>query len=345
MEQIEEAGVHSGDSACVLPPVSLWDDMIDRIERAAYGIVTEMGAVGLVNIQMAVKGNDLYIIEANPRASRTVPYVSKAVGIPVAKLAAKTLIGKKLDELLAPYWPFPVRPGSPHADGDLKQILAETHMAPTPWPGHTSVKEVVLPFRRFPGTDARLGPEMRSTGEVMSFGASFPEAFAKAQIAAGNPLPTAGTVLVTLADPDKRQGVPLVAQLGDMGFDVVATRGTARVLEAMGIPVQEVAKVDEGRPDCVDLIAQGRIDLVVNTPSSTQAQRVVSDQPLPVRAQERGLPLPLQGKRTVGYQIRTAALDHHVPYVTSLVALRAAVAAIKSLRAGKLPVRALQEIV
>jgi carbamoyl-phosphate synthase large subunit len=345
MEQIEEAGVHSGDSACVLPPVSLWDDMIDRIERAAYGIVTEMGAVGLVNIQMAVKGNDLYIIEANPRASRTVPYVSKAVGIPVAKLAAKTLIGKKLDELLAPYWPFPTRPGSAHADGNLKQILAETHMVPTPWPGHTSVKEVVLPFRRFPGTDARLGPEMRSTGEVMSFGASFPESFAKAQIAAGNPLPTAGTVLVTLADPDKRQGVPLVARLGDMGFEIVATRGTARVLQAMGIPVQEVAKVGEGRPDCVDLITQGHIDLVVNTPSSTQAQRVVSDQPIPVRAQERGLPLPLQGKRTVGYQIRTAALDHHVPYVTSLVALQAAVAAIKSLRSGELPVRALQEIV
>jgi carbamoyl-phosphate synthase large subunit len=151
-------------------------------------------------------------------------------------------------------------------------------------------------------------------------------------------------VLVTLADPDKRQGVPLVAQLGDMGFEIAATRGTARVLKAMGIPVQEVAKVGEGRPDCVDLIAQGHIALVVNTPSSTQAQRVVSDQPLPVRAQERGLPLPVQGKRTVGYQIRTAALDHHVPYVTSLVALRAAVAAIKSLRAGELPVRALQEI-
>jgi len=343
MEQIEEAGVHSGDSACVLPPVSLWDDMIDRIEQAAYGIVTEMGAVGLVNIQMAVKGNELYIIEANPRASRTVPYVSKAIGIPVAKLAAKTLIGKKLDELLTPYWPFPVRPGVHHEGSTLQQILAETHMVPTPWPAHSSVKEVVLPFRRFPGTDARLGPEMRSTGEVMSFGASFPESFAKAEIAAGNPLPTQGTVLVTLADPDKRQGVPLVAQLGDMGFDIVATRGTARVLKAMGIPVQEVAKVGEGRPDCVDLIAQGHIDLVVNTPSSTQAERVVSAQPVPAAAQERGLPLPLAGKRTVGYQIRTATIDHHVPYVTSLVALRAAVAAIKSLRAGKLPVRALQE--
>jgi carbamoyl-phosphate synthase large subunit len=346
MEQIEEAGVHSGDSACVLPPVSLWDDMIDRIERAAYGIVIEMGAVGLVNIQMAVKGNELYIIEANPRASRTVPYVSKAVGIPVAKLAAKTLIGKKLSELLRPYWPYPSRRISESANQpSLDDILAKTHMAPTPWPAHSSVKEVVLPFRRFPGTDARLGPEMRSTGEVMSFGASFPESFAKAQISAGNPLPTQGAVLVTLADPDKRQGVPLVAQLSDMGFDIVATRGTARVFKAMGIPVQEVAKVGEGRPDCVDLIAQGHIDLVVNTPSSTQAERVVASQPVPTAAQERGLPLPLAGKRSVGYQIRTATIDHHVPYVTSLVALRAAVAAIKSLRSGKLPVRALQEIV
>jgi carbamoyl-phosphate synthase large subunit len=346
MEHIELAGIHSGDSACVLPPVSLWDDMIDRIERAAYGIVIEMGAVGLVNIQMAVKGNELYIIEANPRASRTVPYVSKAVGIPVAKLAAKTLIGKKLSELLRPYWPYPSRRISESANQpSLDDILAKTHMAPTPWPAHSSVKEVVLPFRRFPGTDARLGPEMRSTGEVMSFGASFPESFAKAQISAGNPLPTQGAVLVTLADPDKRQGVPLVAQLSDMGFDIVATRGTARVFKAMGIPVQEVAKVGEGRPDCVDLIAQGHIDLVVNTPSSTQAERVVASQPVPTAAQERGLPLPLAGKRSVGYQIRTATIDHHVPYVTSLVALRAAVAAIKSLRSGKLPVRALQEIV
>ena len=345
MEQIEEAGVHSGDSACVLPPVSLWDSMIERIEKSAHGIVTEMGAVGLVNIQMAVKGNELYIIEANPRASRTVPYISKAVGIPLAKLAAKTLIGKKLDELLAPYWPYPVRPGATHADGDLAQILAKTHMAPTPWPIHSSVKEVVLPFRRFPGADTLLGPEMRSTGEVMSFGASFPESFAKAQISAGNPLPTEGTVLVTLADPDKRQGTSLVAQLTDMGFNIVATRGTARVLKAMGIPVEEVHKVGEGRPDCVDLIAQGHVQLMVNTPSSTQAEHVVASQPVPTSAQERGLPLPLAGKRTVGYQIRTAAINHHVPYVTSLVALRAAVAAIKSLRSGKLPVRALQEIV
>jgi carbamoyl-phosphate synthase large subunit len=344
MEQIEEAGVHSGDSACVLPPVSLWDNIIDRIEKAVYGIVTEMGAVGLVNIQMAVKGSELYILEANPRASRTVPYISKAIGIPVAKLAAKVLVGKKLGELLAPYWPFPVRPGSPHTDGDLRQILAKTHMVPTPWPAHSSVKEVVLPFRRFPGADVLLGPEMRSTGEVMSFGQNFPESFAKAQIAAGNPLPTAGTVLVSLADRDKRDGTSLITQLCDMGFDIIATRGTARVLRAMGTTVTEVAKVGEGRPDVVDLIAQGKVSLVVNTPTSGQAERVVSAPPLPAAAQERGLPLPLAGRRTVGYRIRTAAIDYHVPYVTTLVALRTTVAAIRSLRSGQLPVRALQEI-
>jgi carbamoyl-phosphate synthase large subunit len=303
-----------------------------------------MGAVGLVNIQMAVKGDELYIIEANPRASRTVPYVSKAIGIPVAKLAAKVLVGKTLGELLAPYWPFPIRPGPPHANGDLQQILAETHMVPTPWPTHSSVKEVVLPFRRFPGADVLLGPEMRSTGEVMSFGQNFPESFAKAQIAAGNPLPTAGTVLLSLADRDKRDGTPLITQLCDMGFDIIATRGTARVLRAMGIAVTEVAKVGEGRPDVVDLIAQGKISLVVNTPTSGQAERVVSASPLPATAQERGLPLPLAGKRTVGYRIRTAAIDYHVPYVTTLVALRATVAAIRSLRSSQLPVRALQEI-
>jgi len=345
MEQIEEAGVHSGDSACVLPPVSLSDGMIEHIEEAVHGLVTMMGAVGLVNIQMAVKGDALYVLEANPRASRTVPYVSKAIGIPVAKLAAKVLIGQSLGELLAPYWPFPVRSGSPYQNGDLHEILSETNMAPTPWPPHSSVKEVVLPFLRFPGCDVLLGPEMRSTGEVMSFGSNFPESFAKAQIAAGNPLPTEGTVLVSLADRDKREGTSFVAQLCDMGFDIAATRGTAQVLKAMGLPVETVLKVGEGRPDVVDLIAQGKVSLVVDTPSAGQAERTVTAPPLPTTAQERGLPLPLAGKRTVGYRIRTAALDYHVPYVTTLVALQATVAAIRSLRTGQLPVRALGEAV
>jgi carbamoyl-phosphate synthase large subunit len=344
MEQIEEAGVHSGDSACVLPPVSLSTGLVERIESAVSRLVKALGAVGLVNIQMAIKGDDLYILEANPRASRTVPFVSKAIGIPVAKVAAKVLVGRRLRDLLAPYWPYPVRPGARYANRSLAEILEATHLAPTPWPEHSSVKEVVLPFGRFPGTDVLLGPEMRSTGEVMSFGGNFPESFAKAQIAAGNPLPTSGALLVSLADRDKREGSALVAQLHDLGFEIVATQGTARVLQAMGIPAKMVLKVGEGRPDVVDLIAQGKIHLVVDTPSAEQGRRVRPEPPLPPSAEERGIPLHLIGKRTVGYRIRTAALDYHVPYITTLVALRTAVAAIRSLCIGCLPVRALGEI-
>jgi len=332
MEQIEEAGVHSGDSACVLPPVSLSGDMISRIEKEVARLVRAMGAVGLVNVQVAIKGDELFILEANPRASRTIPFVSKAIGIPVAKLAAKVLVGRPLRELLAPYWPFPVRPGLPNGDGDLEKVLNSTNLVPTPWPEFSSVKEVVLPFGRFPGSDVLLGPEMRSTGEVMSFGRNFPEAFAKAQIAASNPLPTAGTVLVSLADRDKREGTSLVSQLYDWGFDIVATQGTARVLQAMGIPAKRVLKVGAGRPNVVDLIAQGKVSLVVNTPSSGQSRQRRPAPPLPATAEKRGLPLLVERKRTVGYRIRTAALDHHVPYVTTLVALRAAVAAIRALR-------------
>jgi carbamoyl-phosphate synthase large subunit len=303
-----------------------------------------MGAVGLVNIQMAIKGNALFILEANPRASRTVPYVSKAIGIPVAKLAAKVLVGKRLRELVAPYWPFPVHPNSPYRRGDLEQILDATHQVPTPWPAHSSVKEVVLPFGRFPGSDVLLGPEMRSTGEVMSFGANFPEAFAKAQIAAGNPLPTEGVVLVSLADMDKREGAALVGQLVDMGFSMVATRGTAQVLRAMGIPAETALKVGEGRPDCVDIIAQGKIDLVVNTPSTDRQERQLPAPPLPATAKERGVRLPWAQTRSAGYRIRTAALECHVPYITTPVALRATVAAIRSLHTGRVSVRALDSI-
>ena len=347
MEQIEEAGVHSGDSACVLPPVSLSTGMMDRIEDAVARLVRAMGARGLVNVQIAVKGEQLFILEANPRASRTVPFVSKAIGIPVAKLAAKVLVGKSLRELLAPYWPYPHRQidksqiTQPDA---LDAILSQTHLAPTPWPTTASVKEVVLPFGRFPGSDVLLGPEMHSTGEVMSFGKSFPEAFAKAEIAAGNPLPTSGSALVSLADADKREGTALVAQLHDMGFEVIATEGTARVLQAMGIPAGVVLKVGEGRPDVVDLIAQGKVHLVINTPSSGTSGRKGSALPLPATAEPRGLPLPLAGKRSVGSRIRTAALDYHVPYVTTLVALQATVAAIRYLRSGRLPVRTLNAI-
>ena len=357
MEQIEEAGVHSGDSACVLPPASLSDRMVARIENAVASLVRAMGAIGLVNVQMAVRGDQLYVLEANPRASRTVPYVSKAIGIPVAKLAARVAAGRKLREVLEPYWPWQCRESANQRisesagrsiqnpkskiQNQLVAILDKTHLAPTPWPSTTSVKEVVLPFGRFPGSDTLLGPEMRSTGEVMSFGGNFAEAFAKAQIAVGNPLPTGGTVLVSLSDPAKREGIALVGQLHDMGFDIVATRGTARALQSMGIPAKVVPKVGEGRPDCVDVIVQGRIHLVVNTPSAGGGAHPAPAFPLPNTAESRGLPLPVVSQRSVGQRIRVAALDHHVPYVTTLVALRATVAAIRFLRAGKLPVRAL----
>jgi carbamoyl-phosphate synthase large subunit len=185
---------------------------------------------------------------------------------------------------------------------------------------------------------------MRSTGEVMSFGDSFPESFAKSQIAAGNPLPTEGTVLASLSDSDKQNGIPLVAQLHDWGFKIIATGGTARMLRAMSIPCDEVFKVGEARPDVVDVIAQGGIDLVINTPSSSEKVSMRQDAPLPAGAVERGLPLPLESQRTVGYKIRTAALDYHIPYVTTLVALRATVAAIRSIRSGQLPVRTLADV-
>ncbi|MHB1319179.1 MAG: ATP-binding protein, partial [Anaerolineae bacterium] len=335
MEQIEEAGVHSGDSACVMPPVSLSGEMIARIEASVAGLVRAMGSVGLVNIQMAIRGNALYVLEANPRASRTVPYVSKAIGIPVAKLAAQILVGRTLSELLAPYWPYPTYAPSSLS---LAAHLEMSHRAPMPWPALSSVKEVVLPFGRFPGADVLLGPEMRSTGEVMSFGESFPEAFAKAEIAASNPLPTSGAVLVSLADADKREGISLVAQLSDMGFAVLATRGTARVLRAMGIAVQEVLKVGEGRPDCVDVIVQDKISLVVNTPSAIGGSGRQHEIAVPGTAEQRGVPLPWHLARSSGYRIRTAALEHHVPYVTTLVALRATVAAIRYLRTRSLGV-------
>jgi len=247
-------------------------------------------------------------------------------------------VGRTLKELLAPYWPYPTV--TPLAT-TFEAHLAATHRAPLPWPIRSSVKEVVLPFGRFPGADVLLGPEMRSTGEVMSFGASFPEAFAKAQIAASNPLPTSGAVLVSLADGDKREGVSLVARLSDMGFAILATRGTARVLRAMGVPVDEVLKVGEGRPDCVDVIVQGKVSLVVNTPSTIGGSGRQRELALPPTAQERGVPLPWHLARSSGYRIRTAALEHHVPYVTTLVALQATVAAIRYLRTGSLGIGSL----
>jgi len=340
MEQIEEAGIHSGDSACVLPAVSLADGMLDRIELAAVRLVRGLEAIGLVNIQMAVKGRELYIIEANPRASRTVPFVSKTIGIPLAKLAARVLIGDGLREMLAEHCPYPTRHG-PCTPEDLRRAGEAGNGLPTPWPAFSSVKEVVLPFGRFPGTDVLRGPEMRSTGEVMSFGRTLPEAFAKAQTAAGDPLPTEGAVLVSLADRDKREGAPLIAQLHDWGFTVVATGNTARMLRGMGIPAEDVAKVGEGRPDVVDRITQGEIRLVINTPSAGLIRDPVPAPVAPTSIEDRALHAPALGERSSGFRMRVAALENHVPYMTNVLTLRAAVAAIRAQRAGSISIQRL----
>ena len=265
MQHVEEAGIHSGDSACVLPPHSLGSEMLGEIREATRRIALALGTVGLINVQYGVLGDDLYVIEANPRASRTVPFVSKATGVPLAKLACRVMLGERLAALKLPEDPC----------GD-----------------HVSVKEAVLPFDRFAGADALLGPEMRSTGEVMGVAADFPAAFAKAQAAAGARLPASGAVFLTVTDTDKPAVMGIAAQLYDLGFRIVATRGTAAAISRMGIPVERLNKIGEGSPHVIDWIESGDVTLVINTPTGTAA-------------------------RTDGYEIRRAAdrawhpLHHH----------------------------------
>jgi carbamoyl-phosphate synthase large subunit len=294
MQHVEEAGVHSGDSACVLPPHSLGPDMLQEIREQARGIALALGVVGLLNVQFAVHGGDLYVIEANPRASRTVPFVSKATGIPLAKMACRIMLGSKLGDLDLP--------ADPMAGG------------------HVSVKEAVLPFDRLAGSDALLGPEMRSTGEVMGVARDFPTAFAKAQAAAGARLPSAGTVFITVADRDKPAALGIAAQLHDLGLRIVATRGTAQAIARMGVPVETLNKIGEGSPHVVDWIERGAVDLVINTPVGT-------------------------GARSDGYEIRRAAIAGGIPCVTTLSGGMAAARAIASARAGNAsPVLSLQEL-
>ena len=245
MQHVEEAGIHSGDSACVLPPHSLGGEMLAEIHAATREIALALGVVGLLNVQFGVLGDDLYVIEANPRASRTVPFVSKATGLPLAKLACRVMLGEPLAELGLPHEPT----------GD-----------------HVAVKEAVLPFDRFLGSDALLGPEMRSTGEVMGVARDFPAAFAKAQAAAGARLPQGGTVFLTVTDGDKPAAVGIASQLHDLGFRIVATRGTAAAISRMGIPCERLNKLGEGSPHVVDWIERGDVELVVNTPTGTAAQ-------------------------------------------------------------------------
>ncbi len=298
MEHVEEAGVHSGDSACALPPQTLPEGVMAEIERVTRAIAEALQVRGLCNVQFAVKEERVYVLEANPRASRTVPFVAKATGVPLAMVAARVMVGATLAEL--------------RTEG----LLTE------PVTGHVSVKEAVLPFNRFPGVDTILGPEMRSTGEVMGIGATFGLAFAKSQMAAGNRLPVDGTVFLSLADRDKPAGLDAARQFAALGFDLAATSGTASWLERNGLPVSAVvAKVGDRQPgvvDAVDLIASGKVQLVVNTP--------------------RG-----RGPRADGDHIRAAAVAHQVPCVTTVAAARAAAGGIADWVRHPLTVRSLQE--
>jgi carbamoyl-phosphate synthase large subunit len=294
MQHVEEAGIHSGDSACVLPPHSLGEEMLALIAAQTTKIALALGVVGLLNVQFAVVGSDeLYVIEANPRASRTVPFVSKAIGFPLAKLACRIMLGASIAELELP--PEPMR-GT-----------------------HVCVKEAVLPFNRFRGADSLLGPEMRSTGEVMGIAADFPTAFAKAQAAAGSALPNIGTAFITVTDADKPTGAALAAQLCELDFRIVATSGTAAAIERLGVPVTTLNKVGEGSPHVVDWIARGDVDLVINTPTGS-------------------------GARSDGWEIRRAAMARGIPAITTLAGGQAAISAIRAARQGEPAVVSLQEI-
>jgi carbamoyl-phosphate synthase large subunit len=293
MQHVEEAGIHSGDSACVLPPHTLGGEMLERIREQTTGIAQALGVVGLLNVQFAIRGDDrLYVIEANPRASRTVPFVSKAIGLPLAKLACRIMLGERIADLGLP--------ATPH----------------TP---HVCVKEAVLPFSRFAGADSLLGPEMRSTGEVMGIAADFPTAFAKAQAAAGAKLPNQGTVFLTVADGDKPAAIGIASMLHDLGFDIIATRGTAQSLRRMGIPATQINKLTEGPNNVVDWIERGAVDLVINTPTGTRA-------------------------RSDGYEIRSAAIKRGIPCITTMSGGLAAARAIISAQRGQPEVVSLQEL-
>ncbi|MGD9081470.1 MAG: ATP-grasp domain-containing protein, partial [Desulfobacterales bacterium] len=291
MEHIEEAGVHSGDSACVLPPVNVDPHFIEEMTRATKAMARELKVVGLMNVQYALKDGQLYVLEVNPRASRTIPFVSKATGVPLAKLATKAMLGRKLSEL-----------------GLTTEIV----------PAHLSVKEAVLPFDRFPDVDILLGPEMKSTGEVMGIGSDFGSAYAKAQLGAGQDLPTSGTVFISVIDNDKKTVLPVAAKYRDAGFNIMATHGTSRFLADNGIPNQAVNKVSVGRPHVVDAIKNAEIQLIINTSIGGETRRD-------------------------GYYIRRNALRYKIPYATTTAGGMAIFRAIETLRQKKMNVKTLQE--
>jgi carbamoyl-phosphate synthase large subunit len=298
MEHIEEAGVHSGDSSCVLPPVDIPARHLATMRDYTFKLARALKVVGLMNIQFAIQGDSVSVIEVNPRASRTVPYVSKATGVPLAKIAARVMTGRRLRELL----PVPVERGTVLETGD-----------------HFFVKSPVFPWAKFPGVDTVLGPEMRSTGEVMGVAETFGEAFAKAQLAAGQCLPTRGTVFLSVNDRDKAHVTEVARSFLDLGFSIVATHGTADVLERSGIVVERVYKVKEGRPNAVDLIKGGKIQLIINTPFGVD---------------------PFFDEKA----IRRAAVSQRIPSITTLSAAHAAAEGIAARQQGRLNVFALQRL-
>ena len=291
MEHIEEAGIHSGDSACVIPTFSLPKKALDEISAATKAMARELNVRGLMNVQFAIKGDDVYVLEVNPRASRTVPFVSKAIGVPLAKLAAKVMTGKSLREL-----------------GFTKEIV----------PKHFSVKEAVFPFLRYEGVDISLGPEMKSTGEVMGIDVDLGLAYAKSQMAAPPPLPTGGNVFVSVKDSDKQAVVPVVREFVKLGFGIIATAGTFEVLAAAQIPVTKVFKLREGRPNVLDRVKNGDIHFIINTPSGK---------------------IPREDE----VLIRNASLAQRIPIMTTLRAAQAGANGIRSLQKRKVRVRSLQE--
>ena len=292
MEHIEEAGIHSGDSACAIPPFTLDPGTIRELKQQTYALADALGVRGLMNIQFAVKDGEVYVLEVNPRASRTVPFVSKATGLNLAQAAARVMVGRSLED---------------------QGITAEVE------PRYVSVKESVFPFAKFPGVDIVLGPEMRSTGEVMGIDTTFAAAFAKSQMAASCRLPESGTVFVSVAARDRHAIVPIAARLASMGYDLMGTSGTSAALASHGIAVAPVRKIAEGRPNLLDHLANGRIALIVNTPSG-------------------------KGARTDEGRIRASAVSHGVPCITTIAGAKAAVAAIERLRQGPLRVYALQDL-
>ncbi|HLB98721.1 MAG TPA: carbamoyl-phosphate synthase large subunit, partial [Acetobacteraceae bacterium] len=290
MEHIEEAGIHSGDSACALPPYTLSPAMVTELKAETEAMAKALGVIGLMNVQYAIQDDVVFVLEVNPRASRTVPFVAKATGVPVAKIGARVMAGARL------------------ADFHLDDLSVAAHVA---------VKEAVFPFARFPNVDTILGPEMKSTGEVMGIDSSFERAFAKSQLGAGIILPEAGTVFLSIRDADKKGIAALARRLTEMGFAITATRGTAGRIRDAGLPVKVVNKVLEGRPHCVDAILSGEIQLVINTASGAQS---IAD----------------------SFAIRRSALTHGVPHYTTMAGARAAVHAIAALKSGMLEVAPLQ---